>query len=190
MIINRITEEDAGIWTAMTNISKNYMVFSSSIFTLYVLPKFAGIYSKKDFKTEVISIYKILLPIFGLGMLLVYFGRAYVIQIIYPGFDSMAPLFKWQLLGDFVRLATIVIGHQFLAKKLVKNFIISEIVSLGLFYLFARYLTHYYGLEGVVMAHFFRYVISFFLILYLIIRYFKKVEDMPKGDEIITNKDK
>ena len=180
MIINRITEEDAGIWTAMTNISKNYMVFSSSIFTLYVLPKFAGIYGKKAFTTEVLSIYKILLPIFGIGMLLVYFGREYLIQLIYPGFDSMEPLFKWQLLGDFVRLATIVIGYQFLAKKLVRSFILSEIVSLGLFYLFARYLTDYYGVEGVVMAHFFRYVISFILIFYLVIRYFKKVEDAPQ----------
>ena len=182
MITNRITEEDAGIWTAMTNISKNYMVFSSSLFTLYVLPKFAGIYGRKAFKTEVFSIYKILLPIFGLGMLLVYFGRTWVIQLIYPGFDEMEPLFKWQLLGDFVRLATIVIGYQFLAKKLVRSFIISEVFSLGLFYLFARYLTDYYGVEGVVMAHFFRYVLSFFLIFYLVIRYFKKNENTERTD--------
>ncbi|RMA56736.1 O-antigen translocase [Ulvibacter antarcticus] len=189
MIIDKITEADAGIWTAMTNISKNYMVFSSSIFTLYVLPKFAGIYSKSEFKTEVFSIYKTLLPIFGLGMIAVYFGREYIIQLIYPGFDSMSPLFKWQLLGDFVRLATIVIGYQFLAKKLVRSFIFSEIVSIGLFYIFAYYLTNEYGVEGVVMAHFFRYVICFFLIFYLVIRYFKKqsklqVEDLnPEDDE-------
>ncbi|MFT7626883.1 MAG: O-antigen/teichoic acid export membrane protein [Ulvibacter sp.] len=187
MITNRITEADAGIWTAMTNISKNYMVFSTSLFTLYVLPKFAGIYGKKAFKTEVFSIYKILLPIFGIGMLLVYFGRTWLIQLIYPGFDSMEPLFKWQLLGDFVRLGTIVIGYQFIAKKLVRSFIFSEVFSLGLFYLFARYLTDYYGVEGVVMAHFFRYVLSFFLIFYLVIRYFKKTENTERSDVKLTD---
>ena len=97
MVQKRITMADAGIWTAMTNISKNYMVFSSAIFTLYVLPKFAGIHNKIDFKEELINIYKTLLPLFGVGMLLIFFLRKYVIQIIYPDFLAMEPLFKWQL---------------------------------------------------------------------------------------------
>ena len=68
MIQNRIDISDAGIWTAMTNISKNYMVFSGAIFSLYVLPKFAGIHNKSDFKSELLNIYKTLLPLFGVGI--------------------------------------------------------------------------------------------------------------------------
>lgn len=174
MIQKRINMADAGIWTAMTNISKNYMVFSSAIFTLYVLPKFAGIHNKTDFKAELLNIYKTLLPLFGVGMLLIYFLRDYVIQIIYPDFDAMSPLFKWQLMGDFVRLAALVLGYQFLAKKMVRNFIFSEILSLGLFYGFSYYLAGIYGVEGVVMAHFLRYIVYFFVVLYLVFRYFRK----------------
>ncbi len=173
MIQKRITMVDAGIWTAMTNISKNYMVFSSAIFTLYVLPKFAGIHNKTDFKAELFNIYKTLLPLFGVGMLLIYFLREYVIQIIYPDFYAMSPLFKWQLLGDFVRLAAIVLGYQFLAKKMVRNFIFSEVLSLALFYGFAYYFAGIYGVEGVVMAHFLRYIVYFFVVLFLVFRYFK-----------------
>jgi len=164
---------DAGIWTAMTNISKNYMVFSTAIFTLYVLPKFAGIHTKTDFKAELFNIYKTLLPIFGVGMLLIYFFRDFVIQVIYPDFYGMEPLFKWQLLGDFVRLAAIVLGYQFLAKKMVRNFIFSEVLSLALFYGFAYYFAGIYGVEGVVLAHFLRYVVYFFVVFYLVMRYFK-----------------
>ncbi len=174
MIQNRININDAGTWTAMTNISKNYMVFSGAIFTLYVLPKFAGIHNKTDFKAELLNIYKTLLPLFGVGMLLIYFLREYVILIIYPDFHGMSPLFKWQLMGDFVRLASLVLGYQFLAKKMVKNFIFSEIVSLGLFYFFAYFLTDIYAVEGVVIAHFLRYVVYFFVVLFLVFRYFKK----------------
>jgi len=174
MIQNKITMADAGIWTAMTNISKNYMVFSSAIFTLYVLPKFAGIHNRTDFKAELLNIYKTLLPLFGVGMLLIYFLRDYVIQIIYPDFLGMEPLFKWQLLGDFVRLAAIVLGYQFLAKKMVRNFIFSEVLSLALFYGFSYYFAGIYGVEGVVMAHFLRYVVYFFVVFYLVFRYFKK----------------
>lgn len=174
MITNRLSEEDAGIWTAMTNISKNYMVFSSAIFSLYVLPKFAGIYTRTDFKAELLNIYKTLLPLFGIGMLLVYFLREYVIFIIYPDFNAMEPLFKWQLLGDFVRLAAIVLGYQFLAKKMVRNFIFSEVVSLALFYGFSYYFAGIYGVEGVVMAHFLRYVVYLIVVFFLVFRYFRK----------------
>ena len=174
MLASELSETDAGLWTAMTFISKNYMVFSGSIFTLYVLPRFAGIKTKKLFKNELLSIYKTLLPIFGLGMLAVYFLRSYFVDFIYPGFDGMLPLFKWQLLGDFVRLASLVLMHQFLAKKLVRSFIFSEIISLGLFYLLAHYLVIQYGVEGVVIGHFIRYIVYFAVVLFLVVRYFNK----------------
>ncbi len=174
MLDEKLSGRDAGIWTNMTFISQNYMVFSSSIFTLYVIPKFAGIYNSHNFKKEVISIYKTLLPLFATGMILVFLFRNVIIDLIYPGQIEMASLFKWQLMGDFVRLASLVLAHQFLAKKLVLNFIFTEILSLALFYGFAYYFTDIYGIEGVVMAHFLRYVVYFIVVLYLVFRYFKK----------------
>ncbi|MEH6765996.1 MAG: O-antigen translocase [Aequorivita antarctica] len=174
MLDEKLSGRDAGIWTNMTFISQNYMVFSSSIFTLYVIPKFAGIYNSENFKNEVIAIYKTLLPLFAGGMILVFLFRNVIIELIYPGQIEMAPLFKWQLLGDFIRLASLVLVHQFLAKRLVLNFIFTEIMSLALFYGFAYYFTGIYGIEGVVMAHFLRYVVYFFIVSFLVFRYFKK----------------
>ena len=172
MIRNRITEADSGIWTAMTFISKNYMVFSASIFSLYVIPKFASIHTRKGFILELKTIYKTLLPLFGIGMLLVYVFRDYVILFIYPDFTAMSPLFKWQLTADFLKLATLVLSHQFIAKKMVRNFIFTEILSLALFYFSARYLVNFYGIEGVVMAHLIRSVVMLIVVFYLVFRYF------------------
>ncbi|TDI77804.1 MAG: O-antigen translocase [Bacteroidetes bacterium] len=174
MITNQISEEDAGVWTAMTFISRNYMVFSTAIFSLYVLPKFASIYTKHGFIKELGKIYKTLLPIFGIGMILVYFLREYVIMIIYPDFTGMAPLFKWQLLGDFVRLASLVLANQFLAKRLVRSFIFTELLSLALFYGFAYYFVDIYGIEGITIAHFVRYVIYFGIVFALVMFNFKR----------------
>ncbi|WP_379927116.1 O-antigen translocase [Mariniflexile jejuense] len=173
-ITNKISANEAGYWTAMTFISKNYMVFSSGLFTLYVIPKFARIHEGSVFKKEVIYIYKTLLPLFGLGMLLVYFFRKLVIEVVYPNFLGLEPLFKWQLIGDFIRLAALVVSHQFLAKKMVKTFIITEFLSLGLFYVLARYLVVVYGAEGVVMAHLYRYIIYFFIVILAVWNYFKR----------------
>lgn len=185
MLDDKLSGRDAGIWTNMTFISNNYMVFSGSIFTLYVIPKFAGIYTASNFKKEVISIYKTLLPLFAGGMILVFLFRNVIIDLIYPGQTEMAALFKWQLMGDFVRLASLVLAHQFLAKKLVINFIVTEIMSLALFYGFAYYFTDIYGIEGVVMAHFLRYIIYFLVVLYLVSRYFRRGGGKGKAVEEI-----
>lgn len=173
-ITDRINIEEAGYWTAMNFISKNYMVFSSSIFTLYVIPKFAKINTGSAFKKEVLHIYKTLLPLFGLGMIAVYLFRPIIIDLIYPNFEGLGDLFKWQLLGDFVRLATLVISYQFLAKKMVWSFVITELISLALFYGLSKYYVDIYGAEGVVMAHFYRYIIYFFIVIIAVWYYFKR----------------
>ncbi|MDO5973563.1 O-antigen translocase [Flavivirga jejuensis] len=168
MITNKININEAGYWTAMGFISKNYMVFSSGLFTLYVIPKFARIYEYHLFKKEVLNIYKTILPLFGLGMLLVYLFRNLIIDLVYPNFTGLEPLFRWQLLGDFVRLATLVISHQFLAKKMIKSFVITELISLGLFYFLSKTLVDLYGAEGVVMAHLYRYIIYFGIVVFVV----------------------
>lgn len=174
MLEERLSGREAGVWTNMTFISQNYMVFSTSIFTLYVIPKFTGIFNFENFKKEVITIYKTLLPLFAAGMLLVFLLRNLIIDLIYPGLTEMAPLFKWQLMGDFIRLASLVLAHQFLAKKLVFNFIFTEILSLSLFYGLAYFFVEKFNVEGVVIAHFIRCIITFFVISFLVIRYFRK----------------
>ncbi len=179
-LMNNINEVDAGNWTGMTNISKQYFMFISTILTLYVIPKFAKIKTRIAFKKEVINIYKTLLPLFAVGMLLIYFCREWVVIIAKSKeFMGMLPLFKWQLMGDFIRIASLILMHQFLAKKLVKSFVFSELTSLGLFYFLANYLVSFYGVEGVVMAHFFRYILYFFLVFFLVMRYFRK-QDLKK----------
>lgn len=172
LVADEINTDEAGYWTAITFISKNYMVFASGLFTLYVLPRFANIHSKNEFKTEVLNIYKTILPIFALGMLLVFFLRNYIIKFIYPEFTGMEPLFKWQLLGDFIRLGALVLSHQFLAKRLVKSFVITEVISLVLFFVLSKIFIQHYGTEGIVIAHFVRYIIYFIIVIFVIRFYY------------------
>lgn len=184
-LIDSISEKDAAYWTAVTHVSKNYMVFASGLFTLYILPKFATITTKNQFYKELFYIYKTILPIFGLGMILVYLLRGVIIDFLYPGFTNMNPLFKWQLLGDFLRIATLVLSYQFLAKKMVKSFVITELVSVSLFYILSLLFIKYYGTEGIVIAHFVRYIIYFIVVAIFVWRYFKYILPNQKNNEII-----
>jgi PST family polysaccharide transporter len=121
-------------------------------------------------------VYKTILPIFGLGMIGVYVFRDFIIALIFPGFDAMSALFQWQLLGDFVRLISMVISYYFIAKKLVYHFVFTEILSVGLFYLFAHYFINLYGVEGVVIGHFIRYCIYLIVVLGLVWQFIHKQE--------------
>lgn len=174
LITDEISINEAGYWTAVTFISKNYMVFASGLFTLYVLPKFASIYAKEEFKKEVFHIYKTILPLFGVGMFLVYLFRNQIIQIVYPNFLGMAPLFKWQLLGDFIKLCALVLGYQFIAKRLVKSFVVTEIISLVLFFILSKIFIIKYGTEGVVIAHLVRCAIYFLVVFFFIRTYYNR----------------
>lgn len=174
-IEHTLGEDDAGIWTGLILFSKNYMVFISAILTLYILPKFAGIYDRNKFIIELKNIYITILPLFAAGMFLIYLFRDFLIDIQFKSdYSAMAPLFKWQLLGDFIRLASIILAAQFLAKKMVYAFVFSELLSLGLFFGFSVWFIDIFGVEGVPMAHLARYLIYFVIVLFLVWRYFNR----------------
>ena len=169
LITDKISEAEAGSWTAMNSISKIYMQFITIIFPIYILPKYATIKTSFKFRKEVFQIYKTLIPLVLGGMLLVYFSRNILIQIIYTKeFLGMQSLFKWQLLGDFVKFVAIVLSYQFLANKQIKYFVLTELLSLFLYYIFGRCFVNDFGSEGIVMAHFLRYVIYLVIVFYIL----------------------
>ena len=155
LILEKISEAEAGSWTAMNSISKIYMQFLIAIFSLYILPKYATINTSFEFRIEIKKIYTSLVPLVFIGMVLVYVLRNVLIEVIFTdAFMGMAILFKWQLAGDFVRFIANVLSYQFLAKKQIKYFVSTQLIGLAMYYVFGRYYLSSFGTEGVVMALF------------------------------------
>ncbi|MCB0446938.1 MAG: O-antigen translocase, partial [Gelidibacter sp.] len=118
-IIDEIGIKNAGYWEAMNRISDYYLMFIMSIITLYILPRFNEIDNKKEFRKEVFNFYKTVIPFFGAGLILIYLLRPYIILLIYSeAFKPVEDLFLWQLLGDFIKVLSVVIAYQFIAKKM------------------------------------------------------------------------
>ncbi len=169
-IIETIGEDEAGYWEAMQRISNQYLIFVTSLLTLYVLPKLSENKTIKGFRTIVFDFYKTILPIFTIGLIIIYFLRIWVIQFIYnEDFLPTESLFFWQLLGDFFKVISLVIAYQLFAKKMLGYYLFVEISSLVLFYSLSIYFTNQVGIEGVVMAHCARSFIAL-LLLVLIFR--------------------
>ncbi|WP_372756688.1 O-antigen translocase [Mariniflexile sp.] len=166
-IINNIGYKDAGFWEAMTRISKYYLMFASSLMALYILPRFSEIDDVKEFRKEVFNFYKIVTPILVVGLLVMYFLRAYIVTIIFSeDFQPVEDLFIWQLLGDFVKVLSMVIAYQFLAKKMFWHYILTEAFLVIILYTTSVYFIDLYDhVKGAVIAHFVSYIMYYGIIL-------------------------
>ncbi|MEP3838943.1 MAG: O-antigen translocase [Algibacter sp.] len=166
-IIDNLGYKDAGFWEAMTRISDYYLMFVSSLIVLYLLPRFTEINGFKAFKKEVLSFYKTIIPIMLVGLLLIYVLRHFIVLVIFSEeFKPVEDLFFWQLLGDFVKILSIVIAYQFLAKKMFWHYILTEAFLVIILYTTSVYFIDLYDhVEGAVIAHFVSYLMYYGIIL-------------------------
>lgn len=165
-IIDNVNQQAAGFWELMTRISKYYLMFVSSLLTLYILPRLSEIDNVKEFRKEVFGFYKTIIPVFGLGLLAIYFLRPFIIIIFSTSeFQPVEDLFLWQLLGDFIKVLSIVIAYQFLAKNMFWHYIITEAFSVTLMYFTSIYFIDIYGVKGATIAHFVTYLAYYIVIL-------------------------
>lgn len=167
-IIDRIGLEEAGYWEALTRISSYYLLFIMSLLSLYILPKMAETNTDSGFRKIVFDFYKTVLPLFGIGLVVIYFLRFWIVRIVFSKeFLPMTELFLWQLLGDFVRVAVIVIVYQLHAKKMVWKFILSDLFLAAMTYLSSVFLISKIGLEGVVIGYAITWTLYGMVILFI-----------------------
>lgn len=158
--------ESAGMWEAMNRISKYYLMFVSSLMALYILPKLSESTTIQGFRREVFTFYKTIIPIFGLGLIIIYFLRHLIVRILFTtDFQPVEDLFLWQLLGDFVKVLSIVITYQFLAKKMFWHYIILEAFSVTVLYLTSIYFIDAFGVKGATIAHFVTFALHYLIVL-------------------------
>ena len=166
-IIENIGYKDAGFWEAMTRISNYYLMFVSSLIGLYLLPRFSEINTTREFKKEVISFYKTIIPLLLAGLVVIYLLRHIIVLIIFSEeFEPVEDLFLFQLLGDFVKMLSIIIAYQFLAKKMFWHYILTEAFLVIILYVTSVYFIDLLdNVEGAVIAHFVSYIMYYGILL-------------------------
>ncbi|MCR4030493.1 MULTISPECIES: O-antigen translocase [Flavobacterium] len=170
-IIQNLGIEEAGYWETMTRISSYYLLFVSTILTVYFLPKLSKASTNQETKSIFWQYYKFILPVFVLGLIVLYLARFFVVELLFTKeFLPVTNLFFWQFLGDIFKVCALILGYQFFAKKLTLAFIITELYSLFVLYSASLYYMKMFQIEGVVLAYAFQNL-SYLLILGI---YFRK----------------
>lgn len=170
-IIATLGIQEAGYWEAISKMSSYYLVFISSILTLYFLPKLAVAKSNLESQKVFWNFYKTIFPIFIACLIFIFFLRTFIVKLLFTNeFLPVTDLFFLQLLGDVFKVASMILGYQFFAKKLTVAFIFSELLSFGVLFFLSDYLIKVIGLGGVVMAQ----AIDNFIYLMVLVIYFRK----------------
>ncbi len=164
--------DSAGYWQGIMYISKMYLLVITTSLGIYYLPKLSEISNKEKLKKEILYGYKIIMPIVIVMALGIFLLKDLVIEIAFSEkFIEMRELFKWQLIGDIIKIASWLLAYLMLAKAMIKIFIISEVIFTISWVTFAILGVKYFGLIGVTYA----FSLNYFIYLIFIFVYFRKV---------------
>lgn len=167
-IVNLYSIDEAGIWDGVNKLSSFYMLIFSSGLSLYYMPKLASLKTDEEFKDELKSYFKILVPLFVLMLIMVFLLKGFIIDFAFTAeFSRIKGVLIWQLFGDFFRIMTLAFGYQIVAKAMIKKYFILEL-TFNLLYLFlSYYLVRISSFEGALQAYFFANIFLFVLILWM-----------------------
>ena len=165
-IIKDFSLDQAGYWQAVTKISDYYLAFITTVLSVYYLPRLSEINEKSELRKELIKGYKIFLPAVAIMALAIWLGKYIIIQILFtPEFIPMAPLFKYQLLGDFFKIGSWLVAYIMVAKALTKSYIFSEIFFSITYVILSFFMIDNYGLIGATYAFCINYALYWLIII-------------------------
>lgn len=166
-LTSTISLDAAGIWTGMWNISTAYLMVVTTTLSVYYLPKLSGLKDATSIKKEIRHGQAIILPIVIVSSLVIYFTKGTIILLLFDNkFLLMSQLFAFQLLGDFVKIATFLYGYSMVAKARVKAFVFVELFFSVLFVFLTMLFVDMYGLLGVSIAFAVNYGICFIFVFW------------------------
>lgn len=162
----------AGYWQAITKISDYYLLFITSVFSVYYLPVLSELSDTYKIKQEVLKGYKIILPIIAALALVIFLCKTVIIKILFSNeFLPMKPLFLFQLIGDFLKIGSWLLGYLLAAKAMIKTIILLEILSSLTLILLTRFLLGKYGLIGATYAFALNYLIYWIALIFISKKY-------------------
>lgn len=161
----------AGHWDALMRISSLYLMVVTTPLTVYYLPRLSEIRDNTELKREIISGYRMILPVVAAGALVIYLLRYFLVLTLFTAkFIPMCNLFAWQMGGDVMKIGSWLLSYVMLGKAMVRVFIITEVIFaaswIGLVWLF----TWYDGVRGAQMAYFVNYLLYWIVLTMLITR--------------------
>ncbi len=160
-----------GYFEGITRISILYLTIITTTLSVYYLPRLSEINNRIELKKEIWQGYKIIIPSLVVFSSLVFFTKYWIIELVFSSsFHGMSDYFLPQLIGDLFKIASWLLAFLMLAKAMIKQFIVTEILfSISLYFLTIIFI-NIYGAVGATYA----YAINYFVYLLTMLLLFRK----------------
>lgn len=168
ILIDKLGVDSAGYWQGMMRVSDGYLMLINTSISIYYLPKLSSLKSDLDIRKEIYYGFKIILPVTVVGCTIIYFLRFFIIKTLYtPDFNAMENLFFYQLMGDVMKVASMIVGYLLIAKAMVKTAIFTETFFAVMWVVLGYMFIDIFALKGVTIAFFINYIIYFLIMLFI-----------------------
>jgi PST family polysaccharide transporter len=172
MITDLQSIHQAGLWEGMNRISTMYLYVIMTSITVYFLPRLSEIKEEKELRTEIHSVYKLMVPFLLFSIIVIYFIKDFLITLLFtPEFAQMRELFMFQLIGDLLKMCGWILGSILLAKAMTRLYIFMEFLNFFIICLFSYPMIKWYGTVGATYA----YAITHFIYLAVLAFVFRKL---------------
>lgn len=171
-LIDRVGLDQSGFWETMTRVSNLYLLFISTLVGLYFYPQLIKATNAVQTKKVFTNFYKSIIPLFIACSIVIYFARFWIIKILFSTeFLPVSDLFFWQLVSDLFKICGLILGFQFLAKRIIVPYIILEVSTNVLLYFLSIFCIESIGIQGALIAQ----AAEHFLYFLILIFYFRKI---------------
>ncbi|KAA3439385.1 O-antigen translocase [Rufibacter hautae] len=174
MAIEQFSLVETGLWQSVVKISDSYTMVYISVLGMVYYPRIAALLPQPEaLKEYVKSVFYLLVPAVGLGLLVFWWQRDFFIQLLFnEDFLAARDLMDYQLLGDFLKMTAWVLSYIITVQARVKLYICTQLISGVVYVGLVAWLMPLLGLDGLPMAHALRYGLYLAFHLYLFRSYF------------------
>jgi len=121
---------EAGLWQAAIRLSGSYIGFFSIFLAFWFLPRIVLVSSNKKLLKMVLNTTAIVSILFIFGSTIFYFFRdEFIVIMLSPDFISLSDYVGYQLLGDFFRILSYVVGFVIISKAAVSIYIVGQVLQ-------------------------------------------------------------
>ena len=171
-----ISWDDAGYWQAIWYISIMYLMVVTTTLSVYYLPRLSEVTEKTELRREILGGYKIIMPIVLLMSITIFLFKDFIIWFLFTeDFTPMKELFLWQLVGNSIKIASLLLGFIVVAKSMTKIYLFTEVVFSFSFVVMSVWMVQGYGLIGVTYAFALNYFLHFLVMAFVTKKYWSTV---------------
>lgn len=169
IITRKLGIESAGYFQAAWSISMMYLMFVLNSMAVEYFPRLSANIQNHEYSNSIINEQaKVVLLLASPVILLMIFCSPWVIRLLYTSdFGDTVSILRWQLLGDFFKVASWPLSFILPAKGKSSLFFFIECVWMITYLVIIWYGIPYWGIQSTGIAFFCAYVLYLFMNLFI-----------------------